>query len=54
MNGSITILIIFLLGAAVAIGAGSAINSPLLIGAGVVVAIIGVVLFLRSKRRGLR
>lgn len=54
MNGSGILLVLFVLGAAVAIGAGSAINSPLLIAAGVIVGIIGVVLYLRGRRRGLR
>ena len=54
MNGPTLFLVIFLLGAAVAIGAGAAINSPLLIGAGVVVAVIGVILSQRNRRRGLR
>jgi|GEM_PF-4441348 len=53
MNGTTTLLVIFLLAALVAIGSGVSIGSPLLIGAGVVVGAIGVWLSVRGRKRGL-
>ena len=50
MNSPAILLILFLFGALVAIGSGVAINSYLLIAAGVVMAIIGVVLSRRAGR----
>jgi hypothetical protein len=49
MNSPSTILILFLLGALVAIGAGIAINSALLIAAGLVLAVIGAALAWRHR-----
>jgi hypothetical protein len=50
MNSPAILLILFLFGALVAIGSGIAINSLLLIGAGVGLAVIGIVLTARAKR----
>ena len=53
MKGPTPLLILYLIGAAVAIGAGVAINSVLLIAAGVALGVIGLVLLLRYRRRNL-
>jgi len=52
MNGPTILIVMFVLAAIVAIGAGAAIASPLLIAAGIVLALVGVVLAMRSRRTG--
>jgi hypothetical protein len=46
------LIIMFVLAALVAIGAGVAINSPLLMAAGAVVGVIGIVMAMRRRRTG--
>ena len=53
MKGPTPLLILYLIGAAVAIGSGVAINSVLLIAAGATLGVVGLVLFLRYRRRNL-
>jgi len=49
MRGPILLLVLFLAGALVAIGAGTAIGSPPLVIAGLVLAVIGAVLAWRHR-----
>ena len=50
MNGAIILLILYLIGAAIAIGAGISIGSVLLTAAGVAFGVIGLVLYRRYRR----
>lgn len=49
MKGPVLLLVMFVAGALVAIGAGTTIGSPLLVTAGLVLAIIGALLAWRHR-----